>query len=94
VARTDLLAFEILKEVFFRYVTLRSGWEWELPLRPEAFREGSTFGDYANGLQWLLDGRVKVEGLYRVEKPEAAQGVYEEMAKQEGSVLTVVFDWR
>ena len=58
------------------------------------FREGSNFGDYAAALDWLLSGRVKVDGLYRTEIPANAQAVYEEMAKQEGDVQSVIFNWR
>jgi threonine dehydrogenase-like Zn-dependent dehydrogenase len=92
--RTDIFAFDVLKEIFFRYVTLRSGWEWELPMRPAEFREGSTFGDYASALAWLADGRVKAEGLYRVSPPTDPQTVYETMEQQNGEYLSVVFDWR
>jgi hypothetical protein len=92
--RTEVSAFEVLKEVFFRYVVLRIGWELELPMRPTEFREGSTFGDYASALAWLADGRVKAEGLYRVSPPTDPQAVYEKMEQQEGEYLSMVFDWR
>jgi threonine dehydrogenase-like Zn-dependent dehydrogenase len=92
--RADVTAFEVLKEVFFRYVVLRSGWEWELPMRPVEFREGSIFGDYASALDWLVKGWVKTDGLYRVSPPTNPQEVYEKMGRQEGEYLSVVFDWR
>ena len=92
--RTDVMAFDLLKEIFNRYVILRSGWEWELPRREADFREGSTFGDFASALRWLADGRINVDGLYRMVRPHDSQWVYEQLAQHGGDELTVQFDWR
>src|SRR5204863_6310376 len=59
--RTDLPAHELLHLIFHRYVTVRSGWEWELPLHPTEFRTGSIHGNLAAALRWLSEGRVSVE---------------------------------
>ena len=32
--KADIQAHEFLREIFFNYVILRSGWEWELPHHP------------------------------------------------------------
>ena len=38
--KTEVYAHEILKAVFYRLVTLRSGWEIQIPLRRIAFAHG------------------------------------------------------
>lgn len=91
--RTDLYAFDVLEAVFRGYVTLRSGWEWEISRTGEAFRVGSVFGNLAGALDWLADGRVNVEGLYEKVSPGDAQHVYQNLLHQRGSVLSAVFDW-
>ena len=92
--RTELLAFDLLHVVFHKYVVLRSGWEWELPRRPEDFRANSIFGNYAAALQWLADGRVDVSGVYSLVSPSDAQQAYQDLLHHRGEKPAVVFDWR
>lgn len=91
--RTDLTAHELLHAVFHRYVTLRSGWEWELPLHPTEFRHGSITGSLTAALRWLAEGRVQVEGLYEPVAPGEAQRTYQDLMHQRMERLAVVFDW-
>jgi hypothetical protein len=64
--QTDIAAQEILHHVFFDYVVLRSGWEWELPLHEEEFRENSTFQTYSR--------RAEVTGAGEGEHGRAVHG--------------------
>ncbi|MCX5658465.1 MAG: zinc-binding alcohol dehydrogenase [Planctomycetota bacterium] len=91
--RTDLHAFDILHAVFHRYVTLRSGLEWEVPLHPTDFKVGNIMGDIAGAMDWLAQGRVKVDGLYELMKPTDCQAAYQNLLHQRGPGLSVVFDW-
>lgn len=92
--RTDLTAHELTHAVFFRYVTLRSGWEWELPLHEAEFRTNSIFGNFAAALRWLAEGHVRVERLYALVSPRDAQTAYQDLLHQRGERLAVVLDWR
>jgi len=91
--RTDLWAHDLLTLVFHRYVVLRSGWEWELPLHPADFRAGSIWGNYAAALQWLGEGRVSAQGLYALCPPERAQDAFQDLLHARLERLAVVFDW-
>jgi threonine dehydrogenase-like Zn-dependent dehydrogenase len=91
--RTELSAHELLHAVFHRYVTLRSGWEWELPLHATDFRTGSIYGNLAAALCWLAEGRVSVDGLYSLVPPQEAQRAYQDLLHQRAERLAVVFDW-
>jgi threonine dehydrogenase-like Zn-dependent dehydrogenase len=91
--RTDLSAHELLHLVFHRYVALRSGWEWQLPLQSAEFRRNSIFGNLAAALRWLAEGRVRVNGLYRTASPRDAQQVYQALLYQRHERLAAVFDW-
>ena len=91
--RTDFFAHDIVDRVFRRYVHLRSGWEWELPMHDSDFRHGSVWGNLAAAVAWLAEGRVNVEGLYDVRSPNDAQAVYEAARDQRLPALTTVFDW-
>lgn len=91
-ARCDLQAFEILKEVFHRYVVLRSGWEWEVPTPATEFRVGSHLANYAAALEWLRDGKLNVGGLAEPASPENPQAIYEALHAGKGAPTRVV-DW-
>lgn len=91
--RADLTAHAVLHAVFHRYVVLRSGWEWELPLDPTEFRTNSIFGNFAAALSWLAEGRVRVDGLYTSVSPREAQQAYQDLLHLRAERLAVVFDW-
>jgi threonine dehydrogenase-like Zn-dependent dehydrogenase len=92
--QTEITAHEILHAVFHNYVVLRSGWEWELPLQTTDFRTGSIFANLAAALQWLSEGRVRVDPLFTMVSPRDAQQAYQDLLHRRGDRLAVVFDWR
>ncbi len=90
---TNLSAFELLNTIFNRYVVVRSGWEWEVPLLPTDFRTNSMYTNIAGAMQWLADGKVKVEGLAMSASPRDAQQVYQQLLHQPAKSLTALYDW-
>jgi threonine dehydrogenase-like Zn-dependent dehydrogenase len=92
--QTEITAHEILHAVFHNYVVLRSGWEWELPLHESDFRTGSIFANLAVALQWLAEGRIRVDHLFTRVAPREAQQAYQDLLHRRGERLAVVFDWR
>lgn len=91
--RTDIPAFDVLHAVFHRYVVLRSGWEWEVPLRPTDFRRNSIFGNIAAAMRWIADGRIRVDGLVTSLPPDRAQEAYQALMTGCADRLGIVFDW-
>jgi threonine dehydrogenase-like Zn-dependent dehydrogenase len=93
VRRTEIFAHELLSLVFNRYVVLRSGWEWELPLQPAEFRTGSLLENLAAALRWLAEGRVRVDGMSQRMAPGECQAAYQGLLHGRLERLAVVFDW-
>ena len=104
-AYTDLKAHEVLNAVFFNYVLLRSGWEWEVPLVSRDFvweelYEGynnaphSTFSGLSRALGWLDRGLVPLDGLVRRASPADPGSVYGSLIRRELEEPFVVLDWR
>ena len=91
--RTERYAHEVLHAVFFNYLVLRSGWEWEVPTHPSDFRRGSLLQNYAAALNWLVQGRVKVDHLCTRHSPQAAQQVYQSLLHNSAENLFQLFDW-
>ena len=92
--RTDLSAFDVLHEVFHRYVVLRSGWEWELPTHAEEFRRGSIMGSFRAALDWLAEGKIRTEGLYSTLSPRECRKAYDDIMAGRAERLVTIFDWR
>jgi len=91
--RTDRYAHDLLHTVFFNYVDIRSGWEWELPRHPEEFQYRSVFGNFETAMDWLASGRVRVDGLGLRSDPASAQDAYQYLLHQKCECPTVIFDW-
>ncbi len=102
---TELYAHALLDLVFRKFVRLRSGWEWELPLVAKAFKWEELLEGYNNSphgivdgyrtaLQWLAEDRVKVdEALSVAVDPRDAHQVYRDLMERKTQALFVSFDW-
>ncbi len=93
VRRTDLPAHDLLHAIFHQYAVVRSGWEWEVPREPTDFVAGSMRANFAAGMQWLAEGRVRVQGLYQLMSPRDCQAVYQGLTHRTLERPAVVFDW-
>lgn len=92
--RSEVHAHEVAHAVFRNLLTLRSGWEWQIPRHPDPFHPSSVFGNLATALRWIAEGRIDVEGLYATRPPEDCSAAYAELAAGKTSSLTTLFDWR
>ena len=104
VRKTEVYAQEILNAVFFRMATLRSGWEYEIPLRRLPFTNRGHDRDYGNArhtvlsgyrkaLAWLGAGRIPLDGMVRTVSPWDAAAVYRGLQRREYEELFLVWDW-
>ena len=91
--RAEIQAHEFLREIFFNYVVLRSGWELELPNHETNFRIGSAFGNFAEALRLIETQRIALDGLYDLLAPSDCQAVYEDLMHRRAKALFQVFDW-
>jgi len=91
--RTDLFAHDILSAVFHRYIVLRSGWEWEVPIHPTDFRTGSIMENLNGAIQWIEEDKIRLDGIYTKHHPGEAQTVYQNLMRMHNCLLTAVFDW-
>src|SRR4029453_11597472 len=53
----------LTRDLFFRFLTLRSGSEGEIPRRPHPRSPDSIRANAEPALEWLSDGRLQVEPL-------------------------------
>lgn len=90
---TEIHAQELLSLVFHKYVVLRSGWEWELPLYSADFAPHSIHSGFETALRWLASGRIAVGGLVERTDPRLVQRTYQELLCRKTKGLFVLFDW-
>ena len=91
--KTELYAHEILYEVFYKYVVLRSGWEWEVPAQSSDFRPHSIHSGYQTALKWLAEDKVKLDGLITLHSPSNPQEAYQALLSRRANGLFQIFDW-
>jgi 2-desacetyl-2-hydroxyethyl bacteriochlorophyllide A dehydrogenase len=85
----------IVRDLFFRFLTLRSGSEWELPRQPVPQMANSILANVETGLGWLQDGRLQVEPLITHRLPPGEiQHAYEGLLTRKDEYLGVILDWR
>lgn len=84
----------IMGEVFLRFLSIRSGSEWEIPINPEPLAIGSVQQNAATALEWLADGRINVAPLitHRL-PPDAAGEAYRGLRDNPDEYLGVILRW-
>jgi len=92
--KTDMTAHELLHAVFHQYAVVRSGWEWEVPLHETDFKAGSIYGNIADAMRWLAEGRIDVSGMYQLADPADCDSVYRSLLDQTWPKVAAVYDWR
>jgi threonine dehydrogenase-like Zn-dependent dehydrogenase len=92
--RVDMQAFDLLHAIFHRYIVLRSGWEWEIPAQPRDFGGNSIKENLAGAMEWIAQGKIKVDELATCYSPSEAQKVYSGLLDQSLPTPTALFDWR
>jgi threonine dehydrogenase-like Zn-dependent dehydrogenase len=85
---------ELTRLIFFRFLRLRSGSEWEIPRQPEPLAIGSNHQNSVTALGWLATGRLQVDPIitHRIQ-PEEAPAAYKGLAERPNDYLGVIIDW-
>jgi 2-desacetyl-2-hydroxyethyl bacteriochlorophyllide A dehydrogenase len=84
----------LTRDLFFRFLTLRSGSEWELPRQPVPQLVDSILANIETGLGWLQDGRLQVDPLITHRLPAAEiQHAYESLLARKDEYLGVILRW-
>jgi threonine dehydrogenase-like Zn-dependent dehydrogenase len=92
--RDDTYFFDVGDLVFHNYLTLRSGWEWQVPFHAEGAAGGHDMvQQFATSMAWLESGAVSVDGLSTQIRPDGIVEAYESIRERRSPTLTYVVDW-
>lgn len=101
---SDHTAHDLTHALFFNHVTLRSGWEWELPVHGRSFlweellqgynnAPHSIFGGFERALHWLAEGRIPLDGLVHRAVPEDPVSLYGAIMSRQIAEPFILLDW-
>jgi len=90
---TEVLATDIVRPVFDKFLTLRSGWEWQIPLHGEGPQDSiAACTDWV--LSCLREGSVSADTLITdTVSPGEVATAYERLLDDPAAHLGVVIDW-
>ena len=88
-------AYDLLRHVHTRHVTLRGGWEMLVPRRGAPGSAGSSTEENLHlALRWLGEGKINLDHIRtHVIKPEGMQDAYAALDTMDPEYLGVVVDW-
>jgi len=90
----EVSAHQILNPLFRKYLTIRSGWEWQIPRFGTNHDRFSHSENYAHAMELLADGEInQQELLTHVVTPDEIGAAYEGLEEQKDEFLGVVVDW-
>lgn len=85
---------DVQQPLFEKYLTIRSGWEWQIPRCPEQLERYSHFENYAHAMRLMARGELAIDDLItHVVDPENVQTSYDGLATDKDEYLGVVIDW-
>lgn len=90
----DVHSYGLLNRIFYKYLTVHSGWEMNLPLRPGRFAPDSQLGNMERAIEWLHEGRINVDGMATVYSWRELPRLYEAILNREEKSISVMLDWR
>lgn len=100
VADPAVPASAILEPIHLRYITMLSGWEWQLPIHgsggePSGIHQPGTIVDGTGyALELLRQGKVRVRDLITHRfAPDDCQAAYEGAVDRKAEQLGVIFRW-
>ncbi|MFD1440050.1 zinc-binding dehydrogenase [Lacticaseibacillus hegangensis] len=84
---------ELLRSIFYGFITLKSGWEWFLPSQADEYRWYGHADNIQRAADWIANGRINVKDQFKIYRPEDCQAAYAGLANRTEH-HSVIFDWR
>ncbi|MBB3128432.1 threonine dehydrogenase-like Zn-dependent dehydrogenase [Paenibacillus rhizosphaerae] len=93
---TSMDGHGLLLKIFYGFLHVHSGWEWNLPRKSGPFLPDSHDHSLNKSLQWIAEGKLQVDGIALVRDPADCGEVYREIGDNvlQNEASCVLFDWR
>lgn len=91
---SDKTAHDFLREIFYSFLHVYSGFEWSLPRYSGDFDPNSNMHSMECALEWIRDGSIRVDGIYELFHPQDCSTLYPRIAAGGLNKPCAIFDWR
>lgn len=92
---SDMSAHQLLRDIFYSYLHVYSGFEWSLPRHSSGeFDPNSNMLSMQRALEWIQDGSIVTDGIYELFSPRDCGTLYPTIAAGKLEKPCAVFDWR
>lgn len=89
----DITAYELLNEIFFKYLNVYSGWEMNLPMNALDFHPDSQMGNFRLALRMITEGEIKTDRIYKIYPAFNADSTYAAISDKKEQSISVIHDW-
>lgn len=90
----DITSQQLLHTVFYKYVTLYSGWECDLPRENSAYVYTSENQNYRTCLRFIEAGQMSFDGSYLIKPYTEAPQVFEDIKNKKADQVFTIFSWK
>ena len=91
---SDVTAHELLRQIFYSYLHVYSGFEWSIPRYSGDFDPNSNMRSIQTALEWIRDGSIVTDGIYKLFTPQECSVLYPNIAAGKLEKPCAIFDWR
>ncbi len=92
---SDWDAHTLLRDVFYSYVSIHSGFEWGISRRGEEGQFHSSYGHIQMAMDLIAEGKITIpESMYELRDPADCHEVYSEIAQYRMGATSIILDWR
>ena len=90
---SDVYAFDLLNAVFYNYVKLYSGWEFDLQQHPSQFMYETFEKNFALAMDMLASGKIKIGDFYTVRPYTEVQSAFDDIYNKKEKKLSTILSW-
>ena len=92
---SDWDAHTLLREIFYGYISLHSGFEWSIPRKSDDKNIHSNNGHLQMAMDLIAQGAITIpDTMYELRNPADCHAVYTEIAANRMNAACVMLDWR
>lgn len=91
---SEASAHDLLRQIFYSYLHVYSGFEWSIPYHSGDFDPNSNLRSMETALRLIADGSIVTDGIYELFDPNDCITLYPALAAHTLEKPCAVFDWR
>ena len=88
-------AHDLLYQVFYGFISIHGGWEWQIPRKSDEFHAHSSYSHIEMAMGLIAQGKITIpECMYELRDPRDCDRVYREITIPRMRPTSMILDWR